>query len=80
MRRILLVTVLAGGALYGTTPADACHLTNPGNPRCWSGHADEAACPAFTSLAGSYGVVTVTSQGDVYVAGEPTWDCPPYDG
>ena len=41
--------------------------------------ADEEGCPLFASLApGVPGVVDVTPEGDVYVAGEFFWDCPPY--
>jgi hypothetical protein len=40
---------------------------------------DPAVCPVLASLAGEYGPVTVNGQGDVFVAGEPQWDCPPYD-
>ncbi|HVF06935.1 MAG TPA: hypothetical protein VNA20_19010 [Frankiaceae bacterium] len=41
-------------------------------------------CPYLKRLAGTWGtppgpVVFINSQGDVYVDGEPQWDCPPYD-
>lgn len=40
---------------------------------------DPVVCPAIASLApGVPGVVDVLPDGDVYVAGEFTWDCPPY--
>jgi hypothetical protein len=38
---------------------------------------DAYTCPVLAALAGTYGVVTVTSDGDVYLAGELFWDCPP---
>lgn len=34
---------------------------------------------ALAPAAGSYGAVVVNDQGDIYVNGEPQWDCPPYD-
>jgi hypothetical protein len=41
---------------------------------------DGTICPAFASLApGVPGIVEFTAGGDVYVAGEFFWDCPPYD-
>ncbi|HWL35159.1 MAG TPA: hypothetical protein VNQ77_03100 [Frankiaceae bacterium] len=41
--------------------------------------ADVITCPLLAPLTGSYGVVDITAQGDVFVAGEPVVDCPPYD-
>ena len=43
------------------------------------GVADPAVCPVLAGLSGEYGAVTVNPQGDVYVVGDPLWDCPPYD-
>ena len=40
---------------------------------------DPVACQALRALAPGAGEVTVNDQGDVFVAGEPLWDCPPYD-
>jgi hypothetical protein len=41
---------------------------------------DPLVCPILASLAGDYaGVVTINSQGDVFLLGEPSSDCPPYD-
>ncbi|HWL37811.1 MAG TPA: hypothetical protein VNQ77_16615 [Frankiaceae bacterium] len=40
---------------------------------------DPLVCPVLASLAGDYVAVSVNSQGDVFVLGEPYWDCPPYD-
>ena len=35
---------------------------------------------ALTALAqGEYGVFSVNGQGDVFLLGEPFWDCPPFD-
>ncbi|HVF05049.1 MAG TPA: hypothetical protein VNA20_09425 [Frankiaceae bacterium] len=39
---------------------------------------DAAVCPAFRA-ARAAGVPGIDEEGDVYVAGEPQWDCPPYD-
>ena len=36
-------------------------------------------CATLASMAGSYGPLVINAQGDVFVAGEPQWDCPPYD-
>ena len=80
MRRLLSAAALAAAAVSATPAAHAhCHPRQPWNPRCWTSEADYAACPALAAMAGSYGVVTINSQGDIYVDGEPTWDCPPYD-
>ncbi|HVF05339.1 MAG TPA: hypothetical protein VNA20_10890 [Frankiaceae bacterium] len=40
---------------------------------------DPPVCAALASLAPGDGPVVINAQGDVYVAGEPVWDCPPYD-
>ena len=41
---------------------------------------DPLVCPVLQQLQGDYaGLVTINSQGDVFIAGEPFWDCPPYD-
>ena len=42
--------------------------------------ADPWICPVIGSLSGIWvpGVLDVTPEGDVYVAGEYLWDCPPY--
>jgi hypothetical protein len=40
---------------------------------------DPVVCPVLGGLApGQPGIVDVTPEGDVYVAGEWFWDCPPY--
>jgi hypothetical protein len=45
---------------------------------------DPVICPVLTSLAGSYGPITIKPDGDVYVPdplvllGGPVYDCPPY--
>jgi hypothetical protein len=38
---------------------------------------DENLCPELAARAGTYGPVTIEEDGDVYVAGEWFWDCPP---
>ncbi|HVF05340.1 MAG TPA: hypothetical protein VNA20_10895 [Frankiaceae bacterium] len=43
------------------------------------GEVDPRLCPLLAQLAPGYGDVAVNEQGDVHVAGEPVWDCPPYD-
>lgn len=41
---------------------------------------DPTLCPVFASASGEgIGPVAVNSQGDVYVADELYWDCPPYE-
>lgn len=48
-------------------------------------YVDPAVCPQLVKLAGSYGPITVTAEGDVFVA-DPfglagkEYDCPPYQG
>ena len=44
-----------------------------------SGVADGTLCPYLAAQSpGVPGVVDVTADGDVYIAGEWVWDCPPY--
>jgi hypothetical protein len=45
---------------------------------------DPTVCPVLAGLAGTYDlspviVVTINGQGDIFLDGEPFWDCPPYD-
>ncbi len=41
---------------------------------------DLPICSVLKNLAGDYGgVLVVNSQGDVFLNGEPQYDCPPYD-
>ena len=40
---------------------------------------DPIVCPLLVGVRGTYADVTIDDQGDVYVSGEPLWDCPPYD-
>jgi len=41
---------------------------------------DTVICPVLAELEGDYaGLVTINAQGDVFIAGDPFWDCPPYD-
>jgi hypothetical protein len=41
---------------------------------------DPLVCPVLATLQGDYaGLVTINAQGDVFIAGTPFWDCPPYD-
>jgi hypothetical protein len=42
-------------------------------------YVDPALCEVLKSLAPGVGPVVINAQGDVYVNGEPQWDCPPYD-
>ena len=42
-------------------------------------YVDPTMCPVLASQAGTYGLVVINAQGDVFVGGEPQWDCPPYD-
>ncbi|HVF04250.1 MAG TPA: hypothetical protein VNA20_05370 [Frankiaceae bacterium] len=42
--------------------------------------ADPPICAVLKLFAGRwFGVVVITSQGDVYVNGAPLYECPPYD-
>lgn len=41
---------------------------------------DPFVCPGLGAHAGTYGPVTVTQGGDVYVGTDLYWDCPPYEG
>lgn len=47
-------------------------------------YVDPEVCPRLAKLAGTYGPITVTADGDVYVPdplvlfGGPIYDCPPY--
>ena len=40
---------------------------------------DQLACPAFAAVPSVPGVLDVEGDGDIHLAGEPFWDCPPYD-
>jgi hypothetical protein len=42
-------------------------------------YVDPTICAVLDDYAGTYGPVTINEQGDVFVLGEPQWDCPPYD-
>lgn len=47
-------------------------------------HIDPALCDLLKMFPGTYGtppgpVITINAQGDVFIDGEPFWDCPPYD-
>lgn len=39
---------------------------------------DPVVCAQLRPLAGAYGFVEIRSDGDVYVGGEPVYNCPPY--
>ncbi len=39
---------------------------------------DPTICPVLAGLAGTYGVITVGSDGDISVNGGLVYDCPPY--
>ncbi|HWL35250.1 MAG TPA: hypothetical protein VNQ77_03570 [Frankiaceae bacterium] len=67
-------------------PCDPAVTPNAGDP--WPCHElvaclvpvlDAAVCPVLVALPSVPGVVDVEEDGDVHVAGEPLWDCPPYD-
>ena len=85
MRRVLLAVTLLGAAMSGMPAASACHTWSPLNPSCWAHSPQEVIdvigdeCPVLASLAGTYGPVTINGEGDVYIDGEPFWDCPPYN-
>ncbi|HVF04827.1 MAG TPA: hypothetical protein VNA20_08310 [Frankiaceae bacterium] len=58
-------------------PQEVYELFDNAPPPNWY---DSVVCPALKTLAGNHGgVLVVNGQGDVYVNGEPLWDCPPYD-
>ena len=44
---------------------------------------DPVLCPIFVTLGGVIpdvpGVLEINGQGDVFLLGDPFWDCPPYD-
>ncbi len=40
---------------------------------------DPTLCDVLDGIPGTYGPVTINTQGDVFIDGEPFWDCPPYD-
>ena len=42
-------------------------------------HVDPRVCPALADLSPGTPPVFIDAEGDVYVNGEPVWDCPPYD-
>jgi hypothetical protein len=39
---------------------------------------DPILCPILSSLAGTYGPITIDPTGDVYYGGKVIYDCPPY--
>ncbi|HVF03640.1 MAG TPA: hypothetical protein VNA20_02250 [Frankiaceae bacterium] len=39
---------------------------------------DAATCPILASYAPGSGPVTIDTDGDVWIAGERAWDCPPF--
>lgn len=42
-------------------------------------HVDPAVCQVLAAQAGDHGPVTINDQGDVFLAGDLWWDCPPYE-
>lgn len=74
-------------AVLVTLPPDVRNILTPylwllGDPavRCATAHlhsCDAAVCPMFAHLSGAP-EVDVRADGDLYVAGEFVWDCPPY--
>lgn len=39
---------------------------------------DQLLCPLLRAMVPGVGPVAIVEEGDVYVAGTPVWDCPPY--
>ena len=77
------------GAAWTTDPSAGCPvpvqpedlLTCVESSWCEPFSWDGTVCPVTAALYGTVvpGVVEVEEDGDVHVAGEPFWDCPPYD-
>ena len=68
------------GSHWSTDPASTCSQSRSAGADPEPNALDEAACPLFVfALQGTLAqTVTIDEQGDVYVAGELVWDCPPY--
>ena len=47
-----------------------------GDPFLWI---DYVLCEELTKIPGAYGPVVIDEEGDISIAGEPFWNCPPYD-
>ncbi|HVF05342.1 MAG TPA: hypothetical protein VNA20_10905 [Frankiaceae bacterium] len=62
-------------------PPDEPHVDPPVTPdELFVRYVDPLLCPVLAMLTLPPGFpVQVNNQGDVYVLGEPYWDCPPYD-
>jgi len=79
MTKLILAAALAGGLMPSPAVAfDEC--PTPISECRW--HEDEVPvgyveCPLLMALSGSYGPVVIEPEGDVFVAGEIFWDCPP---
>ena len=69
------------------TTIDYTSTTEPTDTWCtgytwmgsWEEEVDSYLCPVLDDVPDA-GPVDVTDEGDVYVAGEFIWDCPPYEG
>lgn len=60
-------------------PPDQCLSLECGPLGFLYGALDRTLCPVFATLPDVPGVVEFADDGDIDVAGEPFWDCPPYD-
>ena len=87
MRKSLVAGLVAGLPLIPQAPAHAvCVSGGGGHFHVTSGvceHSystfDQMLCPTLAGLApGVPGVVDINLQGDVFLAGEGFFDCPPY--
>jgi hypothetical protein len=77
-------------AAWSTDPASWCedttdYRTEPPPEWCFETLScveplvDQMVCPVFAAVPSVPGVLDVEYDGDLHVAGEPFWDCPPYD-
>lgn len=89
MRLLLTVALLAGGAFAAPATAEEDRIciewwqpvSHPPVhlPPCHQPPGGPVECAAIAAMTpGIPGVVDIDSEGDVSVAGEPVWDCPPY--
>lgn len=72
---------------WSADPASTCERSREIPPEVpivcigtlWECLVDPTACRTFASLPSVPGVAELGPDGDVHVAGEPFWDCPPYE-
>lgn len=57
---------------------DTCLSQDCGPVGIVGGVADGVVCALLPAVPAEPGVVDVAPDGDLYVAGQWTWDCPPY--